>query len=111
MSLPTIGLQKVNNGQAFPYDGKIFVFLVVLFSKRAGSRFPKAPLQNISRKDFSKNWVRKVNIKKNHIPKIDPTLKVSDCKANTQITHVSRTKAHMFMPCFRQILYLCTRVL
>ena len=83
-------------------------------SERSGSRHPKIRLQSVSRK-YSKNWllIRKVDMKcwYNIAPKIYPTLKLGNCEATTQITHVSPTKAKCSRRFLRDRSWIFARVL
>ena len=65
--------KKTKNGQAFSWEESIYISLFVY---AAGSRYPKARLENVSRK--SKIRLRRANIKSCLSPKVDPILKPRD---------------------------------
>ena len=66
------------------------------FTERAGSRYPKACLHNVSRKIFEDLTFRRANLKSVLTPKADPILKRSNDVITRQlrprIAHVLRTK-------------------
>ena len=49
----------------------------------------------------SENGERNVNLTPSVTPKIDDTLKLSNCKATTQVTQFFHTKSRMFPPFYR----------
>ena len=61
-------------------------------SGRAASRFSKACLYKVSRK-YSKNWLRKTNIKSNLTPEIKYTLKPSNYEAKPWFLHFTAQKS------------------
>ena len=81
--------EEVNNSQAFTVGRKTNdPFL----SGRAASRCSKACLYKVSRK-YSKNWLRRTNIKSNLTPEIECTLKPSNYEAKPWLPHFTAQKS------------------
>ena len=70
-------VKEVNNSQAFTVGRQK---IAPVFSGRAASRCSKAWLYKVSPK-YSKNWLRRTNIKSYLTPEIEPTLKPSNYDA------------------------------
>ena len=107
VSQPITGLQKVNNSQSFTVGRKKNDPFI--FSGRAASRRSKACLYKVSRK-YSKNWLRRTNIKSNLTPKIEYTLKPSNYDAKSWFLHCTTQKAkcaRRFLKLDLEILHTC----
>ena len=96
---------EVNNNQAFTVGRKKSSF----FSGRAASRCSKACLYRVSRK-YSKNWLRRTNIKSNLTPEIEYTLKPSNYDAEPWFLHFTAPKSiftRRFWEIYAQCLHTC----
>ena len=98
--------KEVNNSQALTVGRKK---VAPFFSGRAASRCSKACLHKVSRK-YSKNWLRRINIKSNSTPEIEYTLKPSNYDAKPWFLHFTAQKSK-WPRCFWEMdPEICTRV-
>ena len=98
-------LNEVNNSQAFTVGRKKWP---IVFSGRAGSRCSKACLYKVSRK-YSKNWLRRTNIKSIWTPRIKYTQKPSiyDAKSWFSPFTVPKSNAHSSLEIDLEIVRTC----
>ena len=101
LSPPITGPQTVNNGQAFPQEEIIFIILFFFNEPVPGT--PTHAYKKFREKfEYLTAYIGPIssNI---YRQKLEPTLKLSNYKASTQVTHVLRKKAQMFNAVFRDI--------
>ena len=107
VSPPTTGFKNDQQRSGVSVGRKHFVF--ICFSERGGFRYLKARLQKNRANGRRSDNVGPIS---SHIcRRIDPTLKLCNYKATTQIIHVFRTKAQIDTPFFKEILKICKCIL